>query len=145
MRFQTAPPSGPPRPWAPRPSRFQVEREVRHHAMTHHPHVVALHAAFEDGENAYLVQEYAGGRVLLGARVCVRALTCARVRASMCFVCGAGVLCVAWQPAVSICAFLFAFVCRQRGGVRKVTWRRVLATRRPGPRGGGRDTSYSFP
>jgi hypothetical protein len=39
-----------------------VEREIRHHAAVRHPGVVALLAAFEDADAAYLVMELAGAR-----------------------------------------------------------------------------------
>ncbi|KAF8072823.1 aurka-a [Scenedesmus sp. PABB004] len=48
-------------------NRYQVEREVRIHVTLHHPHIIALHAAFEDPGSVHLVQEYAPGGDLFEA------------------------------------------------------------------------------
>ncbi len=36
--------------------RYQVEREIRLQAPLAHPHIIALHAAFEDEDNVYMAQ-----------------------------------------------------------------------------------------
>eukprot|EP00887_Chlorella_sp_A99_P007737 scaffold20.g7737.t1 len=40
---------------------YQVERELRLHGTMEHESIIQLHAAFEDDEAVYMVQEYAGG------------------------------------------------------------------------------------
>lgn len=42
-------------------SSFQLMREVMLHTQLHQPHILLLHAAFEQGDNVVLVEEYAEG------------------------------------------------------------------------------------
>lgn len=40
---------------------YQVEREIRLHVSFKHENIINLHAAFEDQDHVFLVQEYATG------------------------------------------------------------------------------------
>jgi aurora kinase len=40
---------------------FQVEREIRLHGQLRHPHIIQLHAAFEDATHVFMVCEFATG------------------------------------------------------------------------------------